>query len=223
MPAPRHCGGAFEHLRDRLGKARLIVAVRPAAGKEEPDTETVRRLQHCVVVGTTGVEVLMIDHRGSSGAEVLDDAHRRCSSDLRRGHHRRRRPDVVAQPVEQRLVVPETPEQGLEQMGVPVHHAGHHGATPGSDHLIGRPCRRRGLPGANSHDLVTHHMNPPARMNSAHVIGRDDGSVLDGERTGHGVQPPKASTTERMSSIIGNRIGQVTPASMYSATFSRHS
>src|SRR5262249_58635992 len=103
-----------------------------------------------------------------------------------------------------------------------VDNAGNHGAPIGLDHDVGRASGRGSMARPDSHDAVVVDLHPASRVDGAVVVAREDGGVDDGERR-HGSQPANASTTAWMSSIIGNRIGHVTPASTYWATVSRQS
>ena len=97
----------------------------------------------------------------------------------------RGRPDAVPQPVEQGLVVGQSPEQRLEQVGVGVGHPGHDRAARRVDHFCCLPpAARRRLPCSDLGHPVAVDVDPPGIVDRARVVHGDHRATMN-EQIGH--------------------------------------
>ena len=71
MPARSHLVGSLQDLLGRFHQPGFVVAIGPAPGQQEADAQSIGRLAHRVVDGRVDVDVLVVDHCGRPGAEVL--------------------------------------------------------------------------------------------------------------------------------------------------------
>ena len=66
--------GALDHSVGRLHQERLVVAVGPAASEQEANPDLIGGRAHAVIDRLVDVDVLVVDHRGCAGTEILDQA-----------------------------------------------------------------------------------------------------------------------------------------------------
>ena len=131
LPAPRHCRGSFDHGLGRLRQPRLVVAVRPPTGSSNRAPSRSAAAHTASSKPSPGwmywcsMTVVAPVRRFSRIPFV-------AAAELVRRHRRRGRPDVVAQPVEQRPVVAEAWKNVWKRCVWPL-------TIPG---MTAHPCRR---------------------------------------------------------------------------------
>ena len=163
----------------RLGKGRVVVPVRPTSGQFEPYSQFRRCLAHGIVNVGVGVHILVVDHGRGTRPEVLDQAQRRGSTRCISVDLASCRPDAVPQPVEEGLVVSQSPQERLEEVCVPVHHARHHGASRDVDHRLSAATSREWrLAGTNPGYHGAVHQDPARVVDGVPVIDRHDRPAL---------------------------------------------
>ena len=91
--------GPGQDFVDCLHQVGLVVAVGPAAGEQKPHPEAFGGPAYRFVDGGGDVKVLMVDDRGGSAAQVLDQPDAGGHFDIRRGEVANRRPDGVLEPL----------------------------------------------------------------------------------------------------------------------------
>jgi hypothetical protein len=143
-------------------------------------------LEHGVGV----VHRLHRQHRRRAGPQQLVDGEARRGGQRRRRVRRFERPHALLEPLEQRQIVGQAPEQGLAQMDVGLDEAGEEVAAPGGNLAIRRRRAGRRRPDPGDHPVRDPHVPGDDR---AVVIHREDGGVADPEggqmRTSTGTSP----------------------------------
>ena len=164
----------------RLHEGRRVVHVGPAASQQQPRPGVARRPADAVVVGRVGVDVLVVDDGRGPAAQVFDQADHRRQVGLLLGQRLGHRPDGRRQPVEQRLVVGQAADEGLEEVGVGVDHAGHDGHVAGVEDRAGPGAHLvRRLPGAQRGDALAFDEQVAGVEHALAVVHGDDRAVFD--------------------------------------------
>ena len=111
----------------RFHKRWMVAYICPAPRQQKAQSRFVGRAADAIIVAWLGVDILMVDHGGRATANILDHAHHGRYIRFLFGQRLRHRPDGRFEPIEQRFVIGQPANKGLEEVRVRVHHAGHYG------------------------------------------------------------------------------------------------
>ena len=177
-PCQRRCRSTLASMPARHGSCSRAGASPPSSIRHLP---TVARMPVGAMASSTAsvsctvsiVSTVVVPVRSSSWTASRAEAAQR-----RRRVRRFERPHALLEPLEQRQVVGQAPEQGLAQVDVGLDEAGEEVAAAGGNLAIGRRRAGRRRPDPGDHAVRDPHVPGDDR---AVVIHREDGGVADPE------------------------------------------
>jgi hypothetical protein len=153
VPARDEPLGLVERARGRLaqaGRDERIVGVHHGLAAGEAQAGALGDLEHLVVV----VHRAHVEDRRGAAEQQLGATERGCRAHGRRVERGLVRPDHLGQPVEQLEVVGVTAGQGLAQVHVRLHQAGHHDHAGAVDDVVARGRRDVGAADVDDHAVA---------------------------------------------------------------------
>ena len=187
VPAVTDRTGPVKDLIGGLGESGFVVTVGPTPSQEKTDPQRVRCHTHRIVDGIVDMYILVVDHRRHSTTEVLDQPECRCGPGRVSVEMYGARPNALADPFEQWLVVSQPPEERLKQMRVGVDHPWHHCAARRVNDPVD-PVEQlvERLPRPDRNDAGIDHMDPPRVMDREVIVHGHNGATRYDEITHRG-------------------------------------